>query len=124
MTIHDRIREKCREVVDPCSAATGSNLDIVEMGLVKSINVTKEGHATIELRLTTPTCNMVAYFVEEIERYVSPLPEVTSVNIDPDNGLEWTEDMMSDKANRRRRTMLDKHAARYREETTMDRPSQ
>lgn len=119
MTDRDRVREECREVVDPCSAATGSNLDIVEMGLVKSIDVT-EGDVTIELRLTTPTCNMVAYFVEEIERRVSSLPDVTSVVVEPDNGFEWTEDMMSDEAKRRRQAVLDKHAERYREKLMVD----
>jgi len=123
VTPSERIREECREVVDPCSAATGSNLNIVEMGLIKSINITDGGHATIKLRLTTPTCNMVAYFIEEIERRVSPLSEITSVEIKPDNGFEWTEEMMSDEAKRRRQSMLNKHAARYQEKRVKNRSS-
>ena len=107
MTSSDRVRETLREVVDPCSAATGTNLDIVEMGLVKSVEVTDD-HVEVRMRLTSPMCHMVPYFVEEIEARVGELPDVESVEAETDNGLEWTQDMMSAEAKQRRQTMLDK----------------
>lgn len=116
MTTRERVREKCREVVDPCSAATGSNLDIVEMGLVESIDVT-DGHVAVRMRLTTPVCHMVPYFAEEVEARVSSLSGVASVDLETDDGFEWTADMMSDEAKERRRAVLDEHADRYRDET-------
>lgn len=115
MTDAEQVRESLREVVDPCSAATGSNLDIVEMGLVKSIDVSGD-HVAIRMRLTTPTCHMVPYFVEEAESHVGSLPGVDSVELETDSGFEWTSDMMTEEAKQRRQAVLDEHEARYRNE--------
>lgn len=119
MSDAERVRRALGDVVDPCSAATGSNLDIVEMGLVKSIEIADQ-HAHVEMRLTTPMCHMVGYFTDEVERRVGELPEIESVTLDTDGGFEWTKEMMSEEAKRRRRAVLDEHEARYRRERTAD----
>lgn len=108
------VRDRLREIVDPCSAANGSDLDIVEMGLVKSVGVT-DGAVRVEMRLTTPACHMVPYFIDEIEGGVGPLPGVESVEVETDDGMEWTTDMMSEEAEKKRREALEKHRSRHAE---------
>jgi metal-sulfur cluster biosynthetic enzyme len=115
VTTEARVREALREVVDPCSAATGSNLNIVEMGLVEAIDVT-DGHVTVSMRLTTPACFMIPQFDREITASVEPLDGVASVDLETDAGLEWSEELMSEEARERRRAMLDERAAERREE--------
>lgn len=117
-----RVRECLHEVIDPCSAATGSNLDIVEMGLVKSIDITR-GEVHIEMRLTSPMCHMVPYFYEEIEDNVGKVPSVESVTLETDAGFEWDESMMSDEAKRRRQSVLDEHQSRYQSEQHTQSPA-
>lgn len=119
MTTHERVREQLRGVVDPCSAATGSNLDIVEMGMVKSIEV-DDGYVDVELHLTTPACHMVAYFIEEVEESVGTLPEVDPVELTPNHGFEWTEEMMTDEAQEKRQAVMDEHRERCRAEMAAD----
>jgi len=97
VTIEARVRDQLREIVDPCSAATGSNLNIVEMGLVKTVDVSA-GNVFIQMRLTTPACHMFPYFYEEIDARVGGLPGVESVDLTVDNGLNWCSEMMSDEA--------------------------
>lgn len=116
MTSHDQVRDQLGEIVDPCTAATGSNLDIVEMGLVKSITI-DDGTVTVEIRLTTPACHMVPYFIEAIEERVSPLPDVDAVTVDTDNGLHWTPDMMTDTARDRRKAVLERYESRLQNES-------
>ncbi|QSW98202.1 metal-sulfur cluster assembly factor [Haloterrigena alkaliphila] len=111
----DRVRERLREIVDPCSAATGSNLDIVEMGLVKSIDVDGD-RVRVEMRLTTPMCHMVPYFNKEVEERLRDLPGIESVEFETDGGFEWSEELMTDEAQRRRQAVLDEHESRYRRE--------
>lgn len=106
----DRIRAELREIVDPCTAATGSNLDIVEMGLVKSVAV-EEGSAHVDMHLTTPACHMVPYFISEITERVQPLSGVESVTVETDAGLEWSEDMMSERAREKRAATLERYEA-------------
>ena len=117
MSSPERVREALRAVVDPCSAATGSNLDVVEMGLVKDVTV-EEGHVQIDMRLTTPACQMIAYFIAEAERQVGPLPGVTSVDVTFDDGFEWSEEMLSEEAKRTRRRRLDERREAYGETVT------
>ena len=115
MTDADQVRDALREVVDPCSAATGSNLNIVEMGLVKSVSIT-DGHVDIDMRLTTPVCHMVAYFHEEIDDQVGSLAGVESVDVETDDGFEWSEEMLTPEAKQRRQEVMDEHRARYKTE--------
>jgi metal-sulfur cluster biosynthetic enzyme len=107
MTVESgRVRQKLRKITDPCSAANGSNLNIVEMGLVKDIGV--EGkEVRVEMRLTTPACHMVPYFLDEIEEKVGAFPEVKSVNVETDDGMEWKPEMMSERAKEKRQAVID-----------------
>jgi metal-sulfur cluster biosynthetic enzyme len=107
----ERVREALREVVDPCTAATGSHLDVVEMGLVADVDV-DDGTVRVDLRLTTPACHMVPYFIDAIEEVVTPLPGVDEVAVATDDGTSWTEAMMTEEARRRRRSVLERHRSR------------
>jgi len=113
----EAIRETLREVVDPCSAANGSNLDIVEMGLVESVEV-EDDEVRVEMRLTTPACHMVPYFIDEIEERVCTLSGVESVEVETDDGMRWTEDMMSDEAKEKRKAVIEKQRSRYAQKRT------
>jgi len=110
----DAVRNALRGIVDPCSAANGSNLDIVEMGLVKSVEI-DDSEVRVEMRLTTPACHMVPYFIEEIDERVGALSGVESVEVDTDDGMEWEEDMMSEEATRKRQAVIEKRRSRYTE---------
>ena len=112
MTDVERVREALRQVVDPCSAATGSDLDIVEMGLVKSISI-DGSHVDVDLRLTTPACTMHPYFIREAGTAVRTLPGIESVDVQTDNGVEWREEMMSEAAIQRREEVLNEYEVRY-----------
>ena len=110
----ERVRDALREVVDPCSTATGSNLDIVEMGLVKNIQV-NDGDVRVEMRLTTPACHMVPYFIEEIEERVGALSGVESVEVETDDGMGWNTEMMSEEAKEKRQAVIEKQRSRHTE---------
>jgi len=110
----DAVRDALRGIVDPCSAANGSNLDIVEMGLVKSVEI-DDSEVRVEMRLTTPACHMVPYFIEEIENGVGALSGVESVEVDTDDGMEWEEDIMSEEAKQKRQSVIDRQRSRYTE---------
>lgn len=112
MTRPAAVRDALRDVVDPCSAATGSALDIVEMGLVRSIEV-EGGRVAVEIRLTTPACHMVPYFITEVSARVGALEGVEAVDVETDAGLEWTAGMMSAAATRKRAAVLGEYAARH-----------
>lgn len=49
MAVHKRqIRERLDEVVDPCSAANGTDLSVIEMELLDGIDI-GDGHVTVSI---------------------------------------------------------------------------
>ncbi len=102
MTIEGRIWDRLDEVIDPCSAANGTDLSIVDMGLVDRIDVDGR-HVTVSMLLTSPMCLQIPYFMDEIERCVGDLDGIESVTLETDQGFEWHQDMMTDEAKERRR---------------------
>ncbi|WP_226008176.1 metal-sulfur cluster assembly factor [Natrinema salinisoli] len=117
--LENRIRDRLDEVIDPCSAANGTNLSIIEMGLLDEIDV-DEGHVTVSMRLTTPFCMQLPYFVEEIDERIGAIDEVTSVSLETDEGVDWHTGMMSEEAQTQRRERKAAREAEYFDETSED----
>jgi len=106
------VREKLDEIVDPCSEARGTDISIVEMGLLKRIEV-DGGSVHVELRITSPSCMMVGYFIEQANERVGDLQGVEEVTLSTDAGLSWRDEMMSEDAKERRREHQQALADRY-----------
>jgi metal-sulfur cluster biosynthetic enzyme len=100
------VRDRINSVGDPCSAAHGMPLGLADMGLVEGVDVDPDGSVAVRLRLTSPCCGMVGYFVDEVGRRVGELDGATAVEVTVDSGLDWSPDMMSDRARARRREHL------------------
>ena len=101
---HAEIWRSLRRVVDPCSIATGVPIDIVDMGLVKTVR-RDAGRIAIQLRLTSPVCWQAARIVSQIEEVLSAVPGVEEIacNIDPYG--EWTPDMIAPEMRERLRKL-------------------
>ena len=109
------VREQLDDIVDPCSEARGTDISIVEMGLLKSIEVA-DRQVHIDLRITSPSCMMVGYFIEEAQKRVGSLDGVEEVTLETDAGMDWREEMMSEDALARRALHQQALADRYEEE--------
>ena len=84
-----------RTVIDPCSAATGVPLNLLDMGLIgRARRVVDE--VDIDLQLTSPICWNAAPMMEAIELAIKAAhPDITSVRIHADHGLTWTPDRIT-----------------------------
>ncbi|MFB6171300.1 MAG: metal-sulfur cluster assembly factor [Haloarculaceae archaeon] len=111
-TTEARIHERLDEIVDPCSAANGTDLSIVDMGLVEAVDV-EDGRVTVSMRLTSPFCMQIPYFVEEVEDRIGAVDGVTSVELETDEGIDWHADMMTEAARRQRAERKASRASEY-----------
>jgi metal-sulfur cluster biosynthetic enzyme len=102
----DEIHRVLDEIQDPCSVATSVPMGLGEMGIVKSVEVADDGHVEVELRLTSPFCEMINYMRIEAIRKVGELPGVTAVSVCHDSGLDWDHDMIAPDAQARRQRRL------------------
>lgn len=102
----DEIRRALDDIKDPCSVAASVPMGLDEMGMVKSVAISAAGHVDLELRLTSPFCEMVAYMSSESIRRVKDLSGVTGVSVRYDSGLDWDHDMIAPAAQARRQRRL------------------
>jgi metal-sulfur cluster biosynthetic enzyme len=93
-------------VPDPCSVAAGAPLGLDEMGLVKELSIDEAGRAEVALRLTSPSCLMHGYFIDEIQGHLLEVEGVNEVAISFDHGEEWEPNHIREDIRRRREEEL------------------
>jgi metal-sulfur cluster biosynthetic enzyme len=95
----DEVMRSLNGIIDPCSAANGTNFGLVDMGMVEDVAV-EGGDVRIALRITFPGCWMLEYLLTESRRRVGALPSVTSVEVEADDGFQWDASMMNQERRR------------------------
>ena len=100
------VRHALDTIVDPCSVATSVPMGLDEMGIVKTVAIDEAGRVAVELRLTSPFCEMIAYMRNEAIARIGDLPGVTAVIVTHDSGFDWDPDLIVPAAQRRRQARL------------------
>jgi len=93
--LHDEIMSRLDLVKDPCSVASGRPLGLVEMGLIRQVDVDKHGAVDVHLRLTSPACYLMTFLESESKDQISACEGVSEVRIHPDEGLDWSPRLIS-----------------------------
>ena len=91
--IYDSIVEACRSVYDP-----EVPVNIYDLGLVYTIDISDEGDVQILMSLTAPGCPVAGEMPGWIADAVSPLPGVKTVDVQLVWEPQWGMEMMSDEA--------------------------
>ncbi|HEX8857020.1 MAG TPA: Mrp/NBP35 family ATP-binding protein [Thermoleophilaceae bacterium] len=79
MPTQEQIRDSLRAVVDP-----ELKKDIVELGMVRSIDAADDGTVSVVVSLTTPGCPIRSHFQKAVTEQVRALEGVRSVRVDFD----------------------------------------
>ncbi|MBW8836824.1 MAG: DUF59 domain-containing protein [Burkholderia sp.] len=96
--LRERIGALLNEVVDPCSAAAGAPAGLVDMGLIRTLEVAEapEGlEVTVVVRVTHPSCMMAPIFLAQVQNLVHALPGVSAIHASLDTGFDWTPNDMT-----------------------------
>lgn len=94
-------------VFDPCCREKG--ISVVDMGLLRSVAVT-EGHARVELLLTSGWCPFASRVLEDVAAAIEAQPGVTSCDVEIVWDEAWTTDRLSASAARKLRFLPDPRA--------------
>lgn len=95
----EQVRAAINDIVDPCSRATGVPIGLVEMGIVKGIEVAPDGAVSVRITPTFAGCLFAGVFAPEIEERVGSLAGCASVEVELVAATEtWTEEDMSNSA--------------------------
>ena len=89
MTSEDAVRAALNEIIDPCSRAASEPAGLVDMGLVRRVEL-HGACVEVTLALTEPTCLMGFPFARSARERLSALPGVERVDVSLDPSFEWT----------------------------------
>jgi metal-sulfur cluster biosynthetic enzyme len=95
------------EIRDPCSVAAAEPLGLVEMGLIRRVEVVPtaagDHRVTVHLRLTAPGCLYWLYFERELQNRVGAIEGVATLRVDRDRSYDWDESEIAPAARERLR---------------------
>ena len=91
--LYDAIVEACRTVHDP-----EIPVNIYDLGLIYTIEISAEGEVDILMSLTAPGCPVAGEMPGWVAEAVEPLPGVKTANVQLVWEPQWGMDMMSDEA--------------------------
>jgi FeS assembly SUF system protein len=73
-------------------------VDIYELGLIYSVDLTDTHEATVTMTLTSPACPVAGSLPGEVEARVREVPGITSARVELVWDPPWDQEMMSDAA--------------------------
>lgn len=94
-----QVNHALNRVVDPCSVGRGVPAGLVDMGMVKSVEVLHDtgGHrARVTLRITSPGCHLQMWFTQRVTDEITALPDIAGVDVLWSDVFDWSDDDMSD----------------------------
>jgi FeS assembly SUF system protein len=91
--LHDEVVEACRTVFDP-----EIPVNIYDLGLVYTIEITPENDVNVMMTLTAPGCPVAGEMPGWVADAITPLPGVRHVDVQLVWDPQWGMDMMSDEA--------------------------
>jgi metal-sulfur cluster biosynthetic enzyme len=102
--VPERVLAALSTVYDPCCREKG--ISVVDMGLVHDVSV-RDGHAKVELLLTSGWCPFAARVLTEATERIEELPEIDSAEVDVVWHTAWTTDRLSESARSKLRFLPD-----------------
>ncbi len=91
--IYEAIIVALKEIYDP-----EIPVNIYELGLIYGVEVTDDGHAAVQMTLTTPHCPVAESMPAEVELRVGAVPGVGTVDVNLVWDPPWDPSRMSDEA--------------------------
>ena len=90
MTINEKIYDQLRLVIDP-----ELNINVVDLGLIYTVEVSEAIEVRITMTLTTPGCPLHDSIISGVKHAVSTLEEVTDVDVVLVWEPAWSPDKMT-----------------------------
>ena len=93
MNTEQEILDELKDVYDP-----EIRVNIVDLGLVYSVDIENGGLAKIKMTLTAPSCPVSDQIVADVQRAAKRHPSVDDVDVELVWNPPWNIDMMSEEA--------------------------
>jgi metal-sulfur cluster biosynthetic enzyme len=84
-------------IYDPCSVATRSPLNIVDMGLVRQVSVDADCNIRVGICATSPSCMLIASITEGAENELGAIEGAGEIEVRVDTEFFWTPEAMTER---------------------------
>jgi len=95
----DRVRTCLNEVIDPCSVTAGAPAGLVDMGLVRTLEVARRDdgrtEAVVAIGITHPFCMMAGVFLNEVRKRLAEIDGLDHAEVSLDSDTMWTPEQMT-----------------------------
>jgi len=96
----DRVRTCLNEVIDPCSVTAGAPAGLVDMGLVRTLQVARREdgrtEAVVAIGITHPFCMMAGVFLNEVRKRLAEIEGLDHAEVSLDSETMWTPAEMTE----------------------------
>jgi metal-sulfur cluster biosynthetic enzyme len=89
----DLVTELLHEVIDP-----ELGVNIVDLGLLRDVELSGAGDVAISMTLTTPGCPLAGFIEDEIQDCLAQVPKVGRVRVELEWEPPWDPEQMTDAA--------------------------
>ncbi|MCE5193282.1 MAG: iron-sulfur cluster assembly protein [Candidatus Cryosericum sp.] len=93
MVTEEQILDVLRTVYDP-----EIPINVVDLGLVYGVEITKDSDVTVRMTMTAPQCPMGSYIVEQAEQAIRTVAGVNNVRVDLVFDPPWDISMIKEDA--------------------------
>ncbi len=90
------IKQALKTIKDP-----EIDLNIVDLGLIRNIQIEKNNKVKVSIIFTTPLCPLNKFIAKQIEGTVKANFDVTEVEVNVDNSISWNMDMMTEEGKKK-----------------------
>ncbi|MGC8662625.1 MAG: metal-sulfur cluster assembly factor [Candidatus Micrarchaeia archaeon] len=86
-----------KEVVDTLKNCTDPEvgLNLIDLGLIYSIEINKENNIKVKLTMTSPMCPVISIILADVQLRLENIPDVGKVEIELVWDPLWSPDMMT-----------------------------
>jgi metal-sulfur cluster biosynthetic enzyme len=92
------VRGVLNQIIDPCSRVAGAPVGLVDMGLIRRLNLSP-GADGVDVQLvigvTEYGCLLAPSFASEARKLLGALPEIGTIDIELDGEFDWEPGDMS-----------------------------
>lgn len=87
-TIHDTLKDQFREIYDP-----ELGISIVDLGLIRHIEVQADGNMEIDMTLTSPACPIGPELIQKVKDTGNKMAGIHNVNVHMTFSPPWNPDL-------------------------------
>jgi metal-sulfur cluster biosynthetic enzyme len=97
LILENEVWAALERIYDPCSIATRSPINMVDMGLVREVEVDDAGDVRIRVNPTAPSCMLMGSMIGAARKEMETIEGLGKIEVEVDADFFWTPEAMTER---------------------------